>query len=58
MKELLAKAGCEVIFLPPYSPDLNKTEHFWARLKSYVRQLISNEESLISALDIALKNLS
>ncbi|MBE9202714.1 transposase [Synechocystis salina LEGE 06099] len=55
---MLAKAGCEVIFLPPYSPDLNKTEHFWARLKSYVRQLISNEESLISALDIALKNLS
>ncbi|WP_249214025.1 MULTISPECIES: IS630 family transposase [unclassified Synechocystis] len=58
IKALVAKAGCEVIFLPPYSPDLNKIEKFWARLKRYVSQLVSNGESLISALDIALRELS
>ncbi|QHV01843.1 transposase [Synechocystis sp. CACIAM 05] len=58
IKELLVKAGCEVIFLPPYSPDLNKIEKFWAKLKRYVSQFISNGESLIAALDIALRELS
>lgn len=54
----IAKAGGEVIFLPSYSPDLNKIEKFWAKLKRYVAQLVSNGESLIAALDIALRELS
>ncbi len=58
IRELLAKAGCEVIFLPTYSPDLNKIEKFWARLKLYVAQLMSDGESLISALNTALRDLS
>jgi putative transposase len=55
---MLAKARCEVIFLPPYSPDLNKIEKFWAKLKRYVSQLVSKGESLIFALDTALRELS
>ncbi len=38
IKALMLKAGCEVIFLPPYSPDLNKIEKFWAELERYVSQ--------------------
>ena len=30
-------AGCSVIFLPPYSPDLNPIELEWANLKSFIR---------------------
>ncbi|MDR2645725.1 MAG: transposase, partial [Holosporaceae bacterium] len=26
--KLLKDAGCSLIFLPPYSPDLNPIEHF------------------------------
>ena len=29
---LIAQAGCRVLFLASYSPDLNKIEKFWARL--------------------------
>ncbi|WP_376750910.1 transposase [Microcystis wesenbergii] len=38
---LCYKAGCEVLFLPAYSPDINKIEKFWARLKNYVSQIIN-----------------
>ena len=27
--EIVAAAGCEIWYLPPYSPDLNKIEHWW-----------------------------
>ncbi|ETZ07233.1 integrase core domain protein [Holospora obtusa F1] len=32
-KELLESAGCKVVFLPPYSPDLNIIEKFWAHME-------------------------
>lgn len=30
---LVEAAGCEPMFRPPYSPDLNPIEHIWAALK-------------------------
>jgi transposase len=32
-RELIKSIGCKVIFLPPYSPDLNPIEKFWANMK-------------------------
>ena len=32
------KAGCCLIFLPPYSPQLNPIEKFWSWLKRYLRK--------------------
>ncbi len=29
-KDLIESAGCRIIFLPLYSPDLNPIEKFWA----------------------------
>jgi len=46
IKQLISQAGCEVIFLTPYSPDLNKIENFWARLKHKVSKIIGQCESL------------
>jgi len=35
--ELIENIGCKIIFLPPYSPDFNPIEHWWAAVKSAIR---------------------
>lgn len=37
LKKLAKEAGCKVIFLPPYSPDLNPIEKVWANLKKFLK---------------------
>lgn len=32
---LIRSAGCELLFLPPYSPDLNPIETTWANIKNF-----------------------
>jgi transposase len=39
-KILIEKARCNLLFLPPYSPDLNLIEKFWANLKAKIRKCI------------------
>ena len=36
--ELLTAKGCEIIFLPPYSPDLNPIEMAFSKLKTLIRK--------------------
>ncbi|KJV75971.1 transposase [Orientia tsutsugamushi] len=40
-KELIEPVGCIVMFLPPYSPDLNPIEKFWANIKLWIRHQIT-----------------
>ncbi len=58
MRELIEQAGCKLLFLPPYSPDLNKIEKFWARLKHYLRKTLNQFENFWDAVDNAFKLLS
>ena len=37
--EALNSAGIQLLFLAPYSPDLNPIEHLWAWIKSWIRAL-------------------
>lgn len=38
VEELCAKAGVILMYLPPYSPDLNPIEEFFAELKAFIRR--------------------
>ena len=40
LKALAGAAGFSVLFLPPYSPDYNPIEHFWASFKRRLRKII------------------
>jgi transposase len=42
--------GCHILFLPPYSPDLNKIEHFWAWIKARLRKTLPFHASLDAAI--------
>ena len=44
------KAGCQLLFLPPYSPDLNRIEFFWAWLKARLRKVLLSFSSLDDAI--------
>lgn len=46
-------AGCKLLFLPAYSPDLNKIEKFWARLKYWLRKTAHQFEEFWDAVDNA-----
>lgn len=49
-KELIESAGCKLLFLPPYSPDLNPIEKFWANMKRWIKGNILQFNKLYDAL--------
>jgi len=49
-RELIESVGCKVIFLPPYSPDLNPIEKFWANMKRWIKNNLFNFDRLYDAL--------
>lgn len=51
-RELIESVGCRVIFLPPYSPDLNPIEKFWANMKRWIKDKIAKIGQLENALEI------
>ncbi len=38
VREVIAAAGATLLYLPPYSPDLNPIEKFFAKLKALLRK--------------------
>ena len=49
-QSIINKAGCKLLFLPPYSPDLNPIEHLWSNLKRKLRNIFHKFSSLQDAL--------
>lgn len=53
--ELIEAQGAKVVYLPPYSPDLNRIEKCWAWLKSRIRKQRRNTTRLREAMETVLK---
>jgi transposase len=53
--QLIEAAQCHLVYLPPYSPDLNRIEKCWAWLKSRVRKLLPKSDNLRDAIETVLK---
>jgi len=55
IEQLIQDAGCKLLYLPPYSPDLNKIEKSWSRLKSQIRQHLHQFDCLRDAIEDVLR---
>jgi transposase len=53
--QLIEAAGAQVVYLPPYSPDLNRIEKCWAWLKSRIRKLLRDSDHLRDAMEEVLQ---
>ena len=59
IRELIEARGCELLYLPPYSPDLNPIEEAFAKLKALLRKAgARTREALLEALGRALEAVS
>ncbi len=55
VRELVEERGCELLFLPPYSPDLNPIEEAFSKVKGLLRRTEARIcEALIEAMGRAL----
>lgn len=56
VRQRIEQVGAEVLYLPPYSPDLNPIEKAWAKLKQLLRSAMARtQETLDQAISDALK---
>ncbi len=59
VRELIESRGCELIYLPAYSPDFNPTEEAFAKIKGMLRQAgARTKDALVDALGEALSAVS
>lgn len=55
VRELIEGRGCELVFLPPYSPDLNPIEEAFSKIKALLRKAEARtRKALIEALGTAI----
>ncbi len=54
VRELIEARGCELLYLPPYSPDLNPIEEAFSKMKHILRKIgARTKEALIEAMGLA-----
>jgi transposase len=59
VKELVEGRGCELIYLPPYSPDLNPIEQAFSKIKNLLREARARAyEALVEAIGKALSAIA
>ena len=57
--QAIGRAGCRLVYLPPYSPDLNPIEPMWSKVKSAVRAAAARTfGALVDAVRDALRSVT
>ena len=55
VREIVQEAGCELVYLPPYSPDLNPIEGAFSKVKGLLRRAEARtREALVEVMGRAL----
>jgi transposase len=56
---LIERRGCELLYLPAYSPDYNPIEEALAKVKNLLRKAAARtREALVRAIGVALSAVS
>jgi transposase len=59
VRELIEHRGCQLLYLPPYSPDLNPIEEAFGKIKGLLRKAEARtREALVEAMGRALSAVS
>jgi transposase len=59
VRELIEDQGCELMYLPPYSPDFNPIEEAFSKIKGLMRKAQArSREALLQAMGSAILALS
>jgi transposase len=59
VRELIEGQGCELMYLPPYSPDFNPIEEAFSKIKGLMRKAQAcSREALLEAMGKAISALS
>lgn len=57
--EAIESAGATLMFLPPYSPDLNPIESMWSKVKQFLRRAAARTfDTLVTAIGDALRSVT
>jgi transposase len=55
VRQLVEERGCELLYLPPYSPDLSPIEEAFSKIKGILRKAQArSREALVEAMGRAL----
>ncbi len=58
-RELIEQRGCELLYLPSYSPDYNPIEEAFAKIKNLLRKACArSKEALVDAIAAALSAIT
>jgi transposase len=58
-REAVTARGAQIIFLPPYLPDLNPIENFFAKLKALLRKAAERDfDALVDRIKIILQSVT
>jgi putative transposase len=58
VKLLIESVGCQIIYLPTYSPDLNPIEHHWFKIKNHIKKIAHTFDNFVDAISLTLNHVS